>query len=772
MDAADRLSRGNGGPAPTGDGRYSRCSTAGAPSRPPCSRSSRRPIRDYEVIVVDDGSTDDTAPKSRSGASVSDTSARPNGGPARARNEALRHARGRYVAFLDADDVWLPRKLERQIAYFAEHPGHRPPARGRAGEPRADARPRSRRWTHAGSRGDQRTAGAGVLRSVSQPARHQHAHGDGARGTCCSSAAASTSAASCTSRTGISWLRIAARYPVGYLDLPLAVHRPGRRHEQRRREDLSGPADRDQRGDAALPGGLRAACGRARRVSSAARISALFRARLRAVLVRPRARGARGISDRPSASIPTRRARAGTTAPPSSAAAGSIRCAGCAAPFARGTKPAAGRRSICARHGVPPRAHGRSRASSTASTMRRPAHRADEAAHSLRSRLAAQPGGLPAGARHPEARPAHRALVHDERPGVGLGVDLRVRRADRPARRRRPSARWMKFDAYINTDFWNMTWLPRRTRRIHLFHGVAGKYGLDAPTRIAPVVAIVRSADVSEPRSAEALRGGRAWSIRTARPPRSIGYPKVDCLVDGSLDRTAIQRTSGPRPVRADRAVCADLVAVLVAERIGRSDHRRAGAALGMNVIVKLHDRSYDRSDRASGGVDWRSRIEGICRAPRRPPGAGLRRLAVSLRRRRARHRSQFGRLRVHAARSPARAWSICPELIANARVSQEKVALLRSAAEVVPAADVADAVERGLDCPSAVLSERRRDIAVAALLPARRRQRARRPVRLLPARISPLPERGCRPRAASVARSPGTSVSSKSEDYESCLRR
>src|SRR5665213_288555 len=41
--------------------------------------------------------------------------------------------------------------------------------------------------------------------------------------------------------------------------------------------------------------------------------------------------------------------------------------------------------------------------------------------------------------------------------------------------------RWMKFDGYVNTDFWNTTWLPRRAKRIHLFHGVAGKYGLDAP---------------------------------------------------------------------------------------------------------------------------------------------------------------------------------------------------------------------------------------------------------------------------------------------------
>ena len=55
----------------------------------------------------------------------------------------------------------------------------------------------------------------------------------------------------------------------------------------------------------------------------------------------------------------------------------------------------------------------------------------------------------------------------------------------------------MKFDAYVNTDFWNMTWLPRRTQRIHLFHGVAGKYGLDAPVEHRAGRRQLRSPDVS-----------------------------------------------------------------------------------------------------------------------------------------------------------------------------------------------------------------------------------------------------------------------------------
>ena len=79
-------------------------------------------FRSFEVIVVDDGSTDDTAARLARWADRVTCLRQSNRGPAHARNQALRVASGELIAFLDADDVWLPRKLERQVAYFRRFP--------------------------------------------------------------------------------------------------------------------------------------------------------------------------------------------------------------------------------------------------------------------------------------------------------------------------------------------------------------------------------------------------------------------------------------------------------------------------------------------------------------------------------------------------------------------------------------------------------------------------------------------------------------------------
>ncbi|MFC1705982.1 glycosyltransferase family 2 protein [Planctomycetota bacterium] len=78
--------------------------------------------RDFEVVVVDDGSTDET-PDLLSGYGAPVRSIRkPHQGLSEARNAAIRASQGQLIAFLDSDDLWTPTKLERQIELFDEDP--------------------------------------------------------------------------------------------------------------------------------------------------------------------------------------------------------------------------------------------------------------------------------------------------------------------------------------------------------------------------------------------------------------------------------------------------------------------------------------------------------------------------------------------------------------------------------------------------------------------------------------------------------------------------
>jgi len=75
-----------------------------------------------EVIIVDDGSRDHTAEVCRRLRPPVRYVHRENGGTAAAKNTGMRAATGEYIAFLDADDVWEPTKLEVQLALHAAHP--------------------------------------------------------------------------------------------------------------------------------------------------------------------------------------------------------------------------------------------------------------------------------------------------------------------------------------------------------------------------------------------------------------------------------------------------------------------------------------------------------------------------------------------------------------------------------------------------------------------------------------------------------------------------
>jgi len=75
-----------------------------------------------EIIVIDDGSTDDTESAiAHFGQSVRYIK-QPNAGPAAARNNGMLHATGNFIAFLDSDDLWAPNRLEKQLEVLKLHP--------------------------------------------------------------------------------------------------------------------------------------------------------------------------------------------------------------------------------------------------------------------------------------------------------------------------------------------------------------------------------------------------------------------------------------------------------------------------------------------------------------------------------------------------------------------------------------------------------------------------------------------------------------------------
>lgn len=80
--------------------------------------------RDWELIIVDDVSDDNSVQVVQSFAEnevrIKLIKLTENSGAAIARNQGIKAANGRYIAFLDSDDLWLPEKLERQLAFMTE----------------------------------------------------------------------------------------------------------------------------------------------------------------------------------------------------------------------------------------------------------------------------------------------------------------------------------------------------------------------------------------------------------------------------------------------------------------------------------------------------------------------------------------------------------------------------------------------------------------------------------------------------------------------------
>ena len=644
---------------------------------------------DFEVIVVDDGSQDGTVGDLQAFASRITLIRTDNRGPGAARNTGVAASRGRYIAFLDADDTWLPDKLQFQMEYLARYPqtGLLHTAACAPGAVRrhrwltdlAFQAPSDRFCEIFQTDIDVNTLTVVVPRAVFDEAggfdecREIHVE------------------------DWDLWLRISAAHPVGYIDMPTAVRRPG--------GVMSTDIEATFRGQAAVIRRVaaRASEGRPPRGCTAEAMTRRWHrfnwelgyARLRA--------GNRGGA---------RQAFARAIALQPSSLTSYVQFAS----TFLGDRTRAALRQSRVKNGVPiSLVHD--------TTYRRARRRAAAVIHSLDDGVTRLVRGerqvILFEAASPMSfamfRPVYERLRRDPRiefrfTASGSTWDpsaLYARVGITSGIVRSCEVAWMKVDTCINTDFWDSTWLHRRTRRIHMFHGVAGKYGLDAPVNLAPTVSTYdRLFFPNEDRLARYVDAGL---VSPASPvPCLIGYPKLDCLVDGSLDRAAIVRRLALPPGREVVLYAPTWSPHSSLNALGSSIIEHL-AASGFTVIVKLHDRSYDPATRGSGGIDWVERLLHFrthpnVRVATDVDATPLLAVADAL----VTDHSSIG-FEFSLLDRPIVVVD-CPELLVHARVNPTKVADLRSASEVVgTVAEIGPAIVRQLEAPCLHREERLR---------------------------------------------------------------
>ena len=261
----------------------------------------------------------------------------------------------------------------------------------------------------------------------------------------------------------------------------------------------------------------------------------------------------------------------------------------------------------------------------------------------------------------------------------------------------------LKFDAYVASDFmWAI--LPRGTTRVQVFHGVAGKYGFDAPDR--SMLGWDRYFFVNERRLNNFVSSGALAPDSPAI--RLIGLPKVDCVVNGAFDREAVLAALRLNPEQPTVLYAPTWSPASSLNDIGM-ELITGLCRMPVNVIVKLHDRSRDLRRRYSGGIDWVQRIR-----PTLPPGRAVigsghdispYLVAADLM---ITDHSSAGFEFLLRDRPLVRIHR--PQLIQLAKIHRDYVALLTAASQStldVPA--TLKAVERGLAEPEAHSAERRR---------------------------------------------------------------
>ena len=181
----------------------------------------------FELIVVDDGSTDETASILNLYDRNLKTITQKNQGVSAARNKGLQYAGGDLIAFLDSDDLWLPQKLSRQVAFFQQNPD-------------AQICQTEEIWVRNGRR-------------VNPKNRHRKPSGDifnRSLHLCLVSPSAVMLKRSLFDKVGLFdeslpacedydlWLRIGCQYPVYLIDTPLIIKRGGHEDQLSRQPSL------------------------------------------------------------------------------------------------------------------------------------------------------------------------------------------------------------------------------------------------------------------------------------------------------------------------------------------------------------------------------------------------------------------------------------------------------------------------------------------------------------------------------------------------------
>lgn len=214
--------------------------------------------------------------------------------------------------------------------------------------------------------------------------------------------------------------------------------------------------------------------------------------------------------------------------------------------------------------------------------------------------------------------PVYRRMANDARvkfffitsEGASRAADVYSEADDQLSVLTAAEARLMKFDACLAADFIWLS-LPRGTRRVQMFHGVAGKYANVYDTPEQSVRGWDRLFFINRRRLQNFIRVGAIDADSPAA--RLVGMPKVDCLVDGSLSRNTVLEKLGIDPQRRVVLYAPTWSAHSSLVKMGQELVERLVAA-GYAVIVKLHDRSHDPQEVNSGGVDWVSRFGPLLR--------------------------------------------------------------------------------------------------------------------------------------------------------------